>query len=182
MHGKGADHEQGNDYGGREDERGIDQPGEQAEGGRRRIDWAEREMPVLRSIRERFKKEKMHYAIVIDEYGSTQGIITMDDVLDALIGDASEVEQDEFVIIQRDEWSWLVDGQYSLLEFLKQFDIELPDEVRERYNTVAGMLIYLMGKIPEVGERIALSDYIFEVVDKDGQRIDKILLTYNGKP
>lgn len=133
------------------------------------------------NVLERFKKEKMHYAIVIDEYGSTQGIITMDDVMDALIGDASEVEQDEFTIIKREEGSWLVDGQYSLLEFLKQFDIELPDEIRERYNTVAGMLIYRMGKIPEVGERISLNEYTFEVVDKDGQRIDKILLTFTGK-
>lgn len=133
------------------------------------------------NVLERFKNEKMHYAIVIDEYGSTQGIITMDDVMDALIGDASEMEQDEFKIIQRNEWSWLVDGQYSLLEFLKEFDIDLPDDIRERYNTVAGMLIYLMGKIPEVGESIALSDYSFEVVDKDGQRIDKILLTLNRK-
>ncbi|HLT51757.1 MAG TPA: hemolysin family protein, partial [Arenibacter sp.] len=78
-------------------------------------------------VLEIFKKEKMHYGIVVDEYGTTQGIVTMDDVVDALVGDATEIDQDEYQLTQRDENTWLVDGQYSIIEFIKYFDIDLEE-------------------------------------------------------
>ncbi len=128
-------------------------------------------------VLELFKKERMHYGIVIDEYGITQGIITMDDVVDALVGDSTELDQDEYQITQRDENSWLVDGQYSVFEFIKYFDIRLSFNPADKFNTVAGLLIYLNASLPNVGDIIQLDDYELEIIDKDGQRIDKILVT-----
>ncbi len=127
-------------------------------------------------VLELFKKERMHYGIVIDEYGITQGIITMDDVVDALVGDSTELDQDEYQITQRDENSWLVDGQYSVFEFIKYFDIRLNFNPADKFNTVAGLLIYLNASLPNVGDIIQLDDYELEIIDKDGQRIDKILV------
>ncbi|MDR1698587.1 MAG: hemolysin family protein [Prevotellaceae bacterium] len=126
-------------------------------------------------IMELFREKKVHHGIVVDEYGSTEGIITMDDVVDALIGDISEESQDEYEIVQRDEHSWLVDGQYSIIEFLKQFPIDI--ELNDEYTTVAGMLMQCEHTMPQVGSRFRLGNYELEVVDKDGQRIDKIMVT-----
>jgi putative hemolysin len=84
------------------------------------------------NVLELFKREKMHYGIVIDEYGTTQGIVTMDDVVDALIGDVTEMDQDEYKIISRDENSWLVDGQYSAIDFMRYFNLYMNEESREQ--------------------------------------------------
>lgn len=128
-------------------------------------------------VLESFKKEKMHYGIVLNEYGTTQGIVTMDDVLDALVGDVTEYDQEEYQIIQRDENSWLVDGQYSIIDFIKYFDIELKENYQSKYTTVAGLIIYNNNTLPEIGHKISIDNYELEVIDKDGQRIDKIMIT-----
>ncbi|WP_165045798.1 hemolysin family protein [Dysgonomonas sp. ZJ709] len=128
-------------------------------------------------VLELFRKEKIHYGIVIDEYGATVGIVTMDDVVDALLGDISEIGQDEYQIIQRDENSWLVDGQYSFIEFMKYFDINPDNYMKGNFTTLAGLIISMNNTLPEVGERFIFDKYELEVVDKDGQRIDKVLVT-----
>lgn len=128
-------------------------------------------------VLELFKKEKMHYGIVIDEYGTTVGIVTMDDLMDALVGDATEIEQEEYQISIRDENSWFVDGQYSVIEFIKYFDIELEDDYQTKFTTVAGLLIHINNTLPSLGDKFEIGNYELEVVDKDGQRIDKILVT-----
>lgn len=128
--------------------------------------------PVL----EIFKKEKMHYGIVIDEYGSTMGIVTMDDVVDALVGESTEYDQDEYQIVPRDEDSWLVDGQYSLIDFVKYFNLSLNSK-NHPFTTVAGLIIHKSSQVPSLGDKIKLDGYELEVIDKDGQRIDKILVT-----
>ncbi len=127
---------------------------------------------------ELFKQKRNHYAIVVDEYGTTVGMITMDDVLDALVGDMTEEDQDEYQIVQRDENSWLVDGLYPVIEFRKQFNIPDEEDAGD-FHTLAGLLIHVSESLPQLGERIVLGDYTFEVVDKDGQRIDKVLVTKN---
>ncbi|WP_165021474.1 hemolysin family protein [Dysgonomonas sp. ZJ279] len=128
-------------------------------------------------VLELFRKEKIHYGIVIDEYGATVGIVTMNDVVDALLGDISEIGQDEYQIIQRDENSWLVDGQYSFIEFMKYFDINPDNYMKGNFTTLAGLIISMNNTLPEVGERFIFDKYELEVVDKDGQRIDKVLVT-----
>lgn len=125
---------------------------------------------------ELFKENGLHYGIVIDEYGVTVGIITMDDVMDALVGDATEQGQDEYQIIARDENSWLVDGQYSLIDFLKYFGLEYPVQSKN-FTTLAGLILHRSSAIPEVGDSVIFQNLKLEVVDKDGQRIDKVLVS-----
>lgn len=128
-------------------------------------------------VLELFKKEKMHYAIVVDEYGTTVGIVTMDDVVDALVGDVTELDQDEYEITKRAENSWFVDGQYSIIDFTKFFGIELPEDYHSKYSTVAGLIIYNSNTLPDIGDKFYIGNYELEILDKDGQRIDKILVT-----
>jgi putative hemolysin len=127
-------------------------------------------------VLESFKNEGNHYGIVVDEYGSVQGIITMDDMLDALVGEATEHYQDEYKIVQRTDDSWLVDGQYSIFDFEKYFDVLVTDE-QNSYATVAGLFISHKNEIPEVGDTLIVDQLQLEVVDKDGPRIDKLLVT-----
>jgi putative hemolysin len=128
-------------------------------------------------VLETFKKEKMHYGIVVDEFGTTQGIVTMDDVVDALIGDVTEIDQEEYQLTKRDENTWLVDGQYSIIDFVKFFDLELTEDYQSKYTTVAGLIIFNNDTLPEIGQKLLIDNYELEIIDKDGRRIDKILVT-----
>lgn len=129
---------------------------------------------------ESFKKEKLHYAIVVDEFGTTRGMVTMDDVLDALVGDVSENSHSEYQIVAREDNSWFVDGQYSASEFFKYFEMQADLETDEMYVTVAGLFISKFNALPNVGDKIQVQDLLLEVVDKDGQRVDKILVRKTG--
>ena len=131
------------------------------------------------NLLETFKKEKIHYGIVVDEFGTIKGMVTMDDVMDALIGESTENNHDEYQIIQRNENSWLVDGQYALTEFAKYFDLNITDEQYNKFTTVAGLILQETIEIPKVGDKILLQHLSLEVIDKDGQKIDKILVTEN---
>lgn len=132
-------------------------------------------MPAYK-ILEQFRETKLHYAFVIDEYGSVQGLISMDDILDALIGDVTEYNQNEYTIIERDEKSWLIDGQYPFFEFLNYFDLSSENNSGE-YNTVGGLILQHLDHIPQPGEKVMWKNFTFEIIDMDGQRIDKILVT-----
>lgn len=127
-------------------------------------------------VLESFKNEGNHYGMVVDEYGSVQGIITMDDMLDALVGESTEHYQDEHKITQRSADSWLVDGQYSIFDFEKHFDVLVTDQ-QQTYATVAGLFISHKKEIPEVGDTLIIGQLQLEVIDKDGPRIDKLLVT-----
>jgi putative hemolysin len=127
-------------------------------------------------VMDLFKKEKMHYGIVIDEYGSTMGIVSMDDVIDALVGDANESDLEEYQLTKRDENSWLVDGQYAIIDFVKYFDLDTLLKTKG-FTTVAGLMIHKTASIPDVGDKVIIENLQLEVVDKDGQRIDKIMVT-----
>jgi putative hemolysin len=133
-------------------------------------------MPAYKLL-EQFRQHRLHYAIVVDEFGATRGMVTMDDVLDALVGDSSEGHEDEYQLIQRDENSWLVDGQYPISEFLKQFNLVLESGQHGQFVTVAGMLLAKSNALPKVGDRFEFDGLRLEVVDMDGQRVDKILVT-----
>lgn len=128
-------------------------------------------------VMEKFRAEKLHCGIVVDEYGVTVGIVTMDDLMDALVGDISESHQDDYKITQRDENSWFVDGQYPVVEFLRYFKTYLDYDYSGKFATVAGMIMHETNEIPEIGFKMRHRDLQLEVIDKDGQRIDKILVT-----
>ncbi len=126
---------------------------------------------------EIFKKEGMHYGIVVDEYGTTMGIVTMDDVVDALVGDVTENDQSEYQITPRTENTWFVDGQYSIIEFIKFFDLNIEEDTAYDFTTVAGLVIHKNHTLPDIGDTFFIENYQLEVIDKDGQRIDKLLVT-----
>lgn len=123
-----------------------------------------------------FKTSKTHQAIVVDEFGQMQGLITMNDLLEPLVGDVSEFYESEFVFIQRADGSWLIDGQYPLIEFLRRFDLE---EWIEDYpfNTISGLILHQIRRIPSTGDTLRWQNFEIEIVDMDGARIDKVLLT-----
>ncbi len=131
------------------------------------------------NILELFKQTKIHYALVTDEYGSILGIITMFDILDALVGNITEDHPDDDQIVVREDGSFLVDGQYSFYDFLAYFDIE--DRFPEHdYNTLSGLILDLLRHIPQIGEKVTWAEFNFEIVDMDGVRIDKILVTHQS--
>ncbi|WP_162126338.1 hemolysin family protein [Flavobacterium phycosphaerae] len=124
---------------------------------------------------ENFKKSKVHYALVTDEYGVFQGIITLNDILEALVGDAADFDDDEYQLISREDGTWLVDGLYSLHDFLTYFDM---DELTNDYEvtTVSGLIMTEMGKIPTTGEKLIWNKFELEIIDMDGVKIDKVLV------
>jgi putative hemolysin len=124
---------------------------------------------------EIFKKSKIHYAFIVDEHGVFQGIITLNDILEALVGDASDFYEEEFQLVAREDGSWLVDGHYSLHDFLTYFDM---DEHINDYEvtTVSGFVYTELGSIPKQGQKLIWNRLEFEVIDMDGVKIDKILI------
>ena len=125
---------------------------------------------------EYFKNTKVHYAFITDEYGVFQGIITLNDILEALVGDAADFDDDEYKLIANEDGSWLVDGQYSLHDFLTYFDM---DELTTDYEvtTVSGFIITELGAIPKEGDKLIWNKLEFEAQKMDGVKIDKILIT-----
>jgi len=122
-----------------------------------------------------FRAEKIFYALVVDEYGNTQGILTVNDILESLVGEVSPVEE-EYQITPRGDGSFLVDGQYPFHEFLSYFEVE---ELYEdhHYNTLSGLILANANAIPQEGYRFDWMSFGFEVIDMDGPRIDKVLVT-----
>ncbi|QFG52679.1 hemolysin family protein [Chryseobacterium sp.] len=128
-------------------------------------------------VLEIFRKEQNHYGIVIDEYGNTVGMVTLGDVLDALVGDTVTSDNFDYRITERDENSWLADGQYPIVEFLKYFDLDFEFDNRDNYTTLVGLFLNANSGTANVGDRIRIEDLELEIIDKDGQRVDKIMIT-----
>lgn len=124
---------------------------------------------------ENFKKSGIHYAFVSDEYGDFQGIITLNDILEALVGDASDFYKDEFKLVQREDGTWMVDGHYSLHDFLTYF--ELDDLISDyEVTTVSGLIMTELSFIPKEGQKLQWNRFEIEVLDMDGAKIDKVLV------
>ena len=125
---------------------------------------------------EQFRQQSGRMVFVVDEYGVVQGLMTPHDLLEAITGELQPVAQAEAWATQREDGSWLLDGLMPVAELKARLDIrDLPEEDRGRYNTLAGLLMSVSGRLPGVGERIDCGDWLFEVVDLDGKRIDKVL-------
>ncbi len=127
---------------------------------------------------EQFRTKTARMVLVVDEYGDVQGLITPNDMLEAITGELQPYTPVEAWATPRGDGSWLLDGAMPVGEFKSRLDIDgLPDEERGRYNTVAGLLMAVSGSLPIEGERIDCAGWTFEVVDLDGRRIDKVLAT-----
>jgi putative hemolysin len=137
-----------------------------------------RSMETFRVLKQ-FRTTGIHEAMVLDEYGGVIGFLTMDDILQEIAGESFAAHEEEAAQLTiRDENSWLVDGLYDIDDFKAKFSIdELPDEDHDHYQTMGGFLTSYFGYIPKAGEHIDWQDFTFEVVDMDGARIDKIMIT-----
>ena len=124
---------------------------------------------------EAFKRTHVKYGLVTDEFGGIQGIVTLKDILEGLIGQVPEVGEDTEEIVQREDGSWLVDGQYPFYDFLEYFDME--DLYGEHdFNTLSGLILELLERVPKTGDKLRWLDFDLEIVDMDGARIDKVLV------
>jgi putative hemolysin len=132
---------------------------------------------------EQFRIEAARMVFVVDEYGVVQGLITPHDLLEAITGELQPAIHDEAWATQRPDGSWLLDGLMPVSELKSRLEIrDLPEEDKGRYNTLAGLLMAISGQLPGPGERIECGDWIFEVVDLDGRRIDKVLAQVAPQP
>lgn len=123
---------------------------------------------------EQFKQARVKYGIVTDEFGCIQGIVTLKDIMEGLIGQVPEAGE-EAEITERSDGTWLVDGQYSFYDFLEYFDLE--DLYAEHdYNTLSGLILEILERVPKTGETLTWLNFRFEIVDMDGARIDKVLV------
>jgi putative hemolysin len=127
---------------------------------------------------ETFKKNRMHVALVVDEYGEVQGLVTMNDVLEAIVGDipSAEAAGDEEAV-QREDGSWLLDGMLSLDKFKEIFELEeLEEEDTGNFHTLGGFVMLRLGRVPAVGDHFEWNGLRFEVVDMDRHRVDRVLV------
>jgi putative hemolysin len=133
---------------------------------------------------EHFKASPIHAALIVDEYGTVQGLVTVNDIMEAIVGDIpsfSEAEEDS--IIRRDDGTWLIDGTFPIEEFWEKFGVStLPEEDEREYHTIAGFIMTYLGRIPQAGDKFVWDRFEFEIVDMDGNRIDKILLKEKESP
>jgi putative hemolysin len=134
--------------------------------------------PALKAL-ETFRRTGAPIALIIDEYGDFQGIVTLEDLLESLVGDLPEPGQDEEAsVVQRADGSWLVDGMLPIDQLKDAVGIlRLPAEEEATYQTVAGLVMDQLRRIPKAADWFEIDDYRFEVVDMDGRRIDKVLVS-----
>lgn len=130
------------------------------------------------TVLERFKETGVHLALVLDEYGSVQGLVTLTDILEAIVGDIPHIDDlSEPLIVQREDGSWLVDGMLSVDEFKDALKIEtLHEEDSGLYQTVGGFVLMNLERVPIMGDRFECCGFRIEVMDMDDNRVDKLLV------
>ena len=141
-------------------------------------------LETLELLKE-FKENQgyVHMCLVVDEFGSVEGLITLNDLLEGIVGDIPGIdEEDEPKAIERDDGTWLIDGRYPIDRFKELFDFKdnLPDEEEDGYTTLAGFILSISGTIPDEEDKYECDRFIFEIVDIDGHQIDKVLVTDLG--
>ncbi|GAC1530521.1 MAG: hypothetical protein NVS3B15_09420 [Sediminibacterium sp.] len=129
-------------------------------------------------VLEKFKQTKIHQCFIVDEYGSVQGLITLNDILEAIVGDIPQEEDEAYEITERADGSFLVDAQMPFYDFLSKFNkTEWMLEGDQNFDTLAGFIIHQLEKIPVTGDTMEWNIFRFEIVDMDHHRIDKVLVS-----
>ena len=127
---------------------------------------------------EHFKASNADLVFVVDEYGAVQGVITERDVLEAITGERGTPADEDAWAVRREDGSWLMDGLIPVPELKDRLELKnMPEEDRGRYNTLAGMIMLLLGRLPRTTDVVEWEGWRFEVVDLDGKRVDKVLVT-----
>ena len=128
-------------------------------------------------VLEKFKATKIHYAFIVDEYGTMNGMITINDILKAIVGEMPEDEDDDYAIVERKDGTYLVDAQIQFYDFLTKFEkTDWMNEGEQEFDTLAGFILHELKHIPETGETFEWRGFEFEIIDMDGQRIDKVMV------
>lgn len=152
----------------------------------KKIDFTQDLLPVVyvpeslsaMELLEHFKTTVVPLALVVDEFGEVVGLVTPRDVLEAIAGEFQDESDQERMAVQRPDGSWYLDGIIAIPELKDTLDIrEVPEEDLGRYNTLAGMMMLLLQRVPRTGDRVSWENWDFEVADMDGRRIDKVLAT-----
>jgi putative hemolysin len=129
-------------------------------------------------VMEKFKESQIHSCFIVDEYGSVQGMITLNDILEAIVGDIPETGMEDYEIIPREDGTFLVDAQIPFYNFLSRFNkTEWHNEEEYQFDTLAGCILHELERIPQTGDKMDWRGFNFEVIDMDGHRIDKVLVT-----
>lgn len=127
---------------------------------------------------EKFKQSKNHYSFIVDEYGTLQGIITLNDILEAIVGDIPEQHEEDYEIIEREDGTYLIDAQIPYYDFLSYFDkTDWLNEEEQDFDTLAGLVLDELERIPATGDQMEWRGFKFEIMDMDNNRIDKLLVT-----
>ena len=136
-------------------------------------------MPALKVLEE-FRKGQTHIAFVLDEYGMLTGLITLNDLVESMLGHMSRAGEDsEPLVVRRADGSWLIDGALPVAELKSLMEVDvLPNERRTTFNTIAGFIMTYLGRVPSTGDTFTWQKYRFEIVDMDRHRIDKVLLSF----
>jgi putative hemolysin len=139
-------------------------------------------LPALRLL-EMFKKSRTHMALVIDEYGGVEGLVTLNDILEDLVGDVASVDMpEEKQVVKRPDGSWLIDGKLHIEDLKEVLQIpKLPGEESAQYQTLGGLVMLQTGRVPVTGDVFEAEGHRFEVVDMDGKRVDKVLVSKTAK-
>ena len=135
-------------------------------------------LDVIESMRE----SRSHMALIINEYGGLEGLVTINDIVEAILGTVEQLgPEDEAEIVEREDGSWLIDGMLSVDEFQEHFHLpELPARDDLDYQTVGGMIMAILERVPAVGSHVRVDGLRLEVVDMDGRRVDKVLVQKVG--
>jgi len=135
-------------------------------------------LPALKLLKL-LRQSGRHVALVVDEYGDIQGLVTPQDIFKSIVGDlASDRPLDESLAVQREDGSWLLDGSIPIDEFKEIFHIgHIPDEEEGQFNTLGGFVMTHLGRVPSVADHFQWAGLRFEVMDMDGRRVDKVLVT-----
>jgi putative hemolysin len=133
-------------------------------------------------VLEKFKESKIHSCFIVDEYGTILGMITLNDILEAIIGDIPETMLENYEIRKRDDGTYLIDGQIPFYDFLAYFEkAEWMHEGEHEFDTLAGFILHQLERIPQSGDKMEWKGFSFEVMDMDGHRIDKVLVAASNE-
>ena len=130
-------------------------------------------------VLERFRERRQYVGIIVDEYGGVLGVVTLNDILDVLVGDINEDSDADYEIQAREDGSYLIDAQLPFDDFLSYFDITLTATARRDltgFDTLGGFALHVLKDIPQTGETFVWQAYRFEIIDMDKSRIDKMLV------
>jgi putative hemolysin len=128
-------------------------------------------------VLEKFKMSREHSCFIVDEYGTVLGMITLNDILEAIVGEMPQPDVPDYEIKEREDGSYLVDGQIPFYDFLVRFDkTEWMNEGQHEFDTLAGFILHELERIPQTGDKFDWKGFTVEIIDMDGHRIDKVLI------